>query len=112
MISPPRPPADHYGTRLSICATIALITACLFFIYDGVAHRAAPTAPSVYQEASRARDYRPGAISNWVSLVPDMTSSAVGVANEDVSLPAQFRLVENAPAVGNFAKAEATPEKR
>src|SRR5215207_1501807 len=77
MIPPLRPPVDQYGTRLSVCAAIALITVCFFFVYDGIAHRAAPTAPSVYQESSRARDYRPGNISDRGSLVPDMTSSAV-----------------------------------
>ena len=40
-----------------------------------------------------------------------MTSSAVAVANEDVSLPAQAQL-EKLCAAGKAAKAEATPEKR
>ena len=112
MISRPQAPPDYYGTRLSLCAVLALVVTCFFLVYDGLAHRGTPSMPGVSQTSHREQ-VPPLRHTGFEDIpVPDMTSPDVTFANADVSLPAQSQSAPELPEPRNpTAKAKAAPEK-
>jgi hypothetical protein len=111
MIVRPQAPPDYTGTRLSICALLALGVTCFFVVYDGIAHRGTPSDPRMLQASHREQAYPLRHTGLEDVPAPDMTSPDVTFANADVSVPAQSP--PKLPDPGNpIVKATAVPEKR
>jgi hypothetical protein len=75
----PQSPSDAVGTRIIACAVIAV--GAFFSVYDAIAHRDVPYAPTL------GKPYHPQFEASETSRQPlwvDMSSPSVAFANEDV----------------------------
>src|ERR1700712_1697322 len=83
---PPRPqsPSDAVGTRIIACVVILIAVGAFFSVYDAIAHRDVPYAPTLGKSYSPQfeRDARE---TSRQPLLVNMSSPSVAFANEDVA---------------------------